>query len=98
MPELRISYVGLLSRFRRLLRNDHLILSVLAIIVGGLIGLAVVLFREAIALVQHITFRSEAERISTYVADLPWWHVVSVPTLGGLLVGILVYGRRPSPT
>ncbi len=95
MPESRITYLRLLSKFRRMLRNDHLVLSVLAIVVGSLTGAAVVAFRELIALIQLATYQAEAERISDYVATLPWWHVVSVPTLGGLLVGILVYRYMP---
>jgi len=99
MPESRITYLRFLSKVRRLLRNDHLVLSVLAIIVGCLTGGAVVAFRELIAFFQWLAYRAEAERISDFAAQLPWWHVVSVPTVGGLLVGILVYrympGRRP---
>ena len=95
----RISYTRLVSRFGQVLRNDHLVLSVLAIFVGCLTGVAVALFREFIALVQFATFQAEVERISSFAAELPWWHVVSVPMLGGLLVGVLTYrylpGRRP---
>ena len=94
----RIYYTRLVSQFRRVL-NDHLILSVLAIFVGCLTGVAVALFREFIALVQFTTFQAEVERVSSFAAELPWWHVVSVPMLGGLLVGVITYrylpGRRP---
>ncbi|MDD9878788.1 MAG: chloride channel protein [Magnetovibrio sp.] len=82
-----------------MLRNDHLILSVLALVVGCIAGAAVVVLREMIALVQFVGFRAEAERLADYAAELPWWHVIAVPTVGGLVVGVLVYrflpDRRP---
>ena len=95
MPESRITYLRLLAQFRRLLRNDHLVLSVLAIIVGCASGAAVVAFREVIELIEWVTYGAKGERIAVYAAELPWWHVVSVPTVGGLLVGILVYRYLP---
>ena len=78
----RIYYTRLVSQFGRVLRNDHLVLSVLAIFVGCLTGVAVALFREFIALVQFTTFQAEVERVSSFAAELPWWHVVSVRLAG----------------
>lgn len=95
----RISYSRFVNQFGQVLRNDHLILSVLAIFVGCLSGIAVALFREFIALVQFAAYQAEVERVSSFAAQLPWWHVLAAPVLGGLLVGVICYrylpGRRP---
>jgi len=99
MPETRLTYNRVLTQFRQLLRNDHLVLSVLALFVGCLVGVAVVIFRIAIGVFQSATFQAEAERLAAFAAEAPAWQVISVPTLGGLLVGFLAYrympGRRP---
>ena len=60
----RIYYTRLVSQFGRVLRNDHLILSVLAIFVGCLTGVAVALFREFIALVQFTTTATITARVN----------------------------------
>ena len=44
----RFTYARVSTRLRQLLRNDHLVLSVLAIAVGAVVGISVVGFREAI--------------------------------------------------
>ena len=94
---LRLSRV--LLRLRRLVRNDQLILSVLALVVGAAVGGAVIAFREAVALVQGVFYGSDAERLSIHAQDLAWWHVVLAPAAGGLLIGLFVRyvmpDRRP---
>jgi len=96
-PRLKASRV--LLRLRRIVRNDQLILSVLALVVGVVGGGAVIVFREAIDLVQHLFFQAPSERLFPHALDLPWWQVLAAPTIGGLLVGILVHrflpGNRP---
>ncbi len=76
-----------------------LVLSGLAMVIGVATGGAIVLFRETIALLHLALFGSGSERLIEAVADLPWWQILLAPTLGGLIVGIIVYkllpGRRP---
>ncbi len=95
----RIFNPRLVAQFGEVLRNEHIVLCVLALFLGCFAGAAVALLREFIATLQLLFFNAEVERLSFTVAKLPWWHVVIVPTLGGLLVGILTYrylpGRRP---
>ena len=97
---IRASTGRLLTRLRQHLRNDLLVLAVLAVIVGGLSGAFIVLFREAIMLVQSIVYGSGTPRLSLHLASLPWWWIVGAPTAGGLVVGILArliaHGRRSS--
>jgi len=69
-------------------RHDNLILSGLAVVVGVVVGWAVVGFRSVIDLVQTAGFGSGGEKLATIVAALPWWQVMLVPAAGGLLIGV----------
>ncbi|RMD62649.1 MAG: chloride channel protein, partial [Alphaproteobacteria bacterium] len=86
-----------LAVLRRLGRNDQVILSVLAVTIGVAAGGAAIAFRTAITLIQRLGYGDGS--IITAAARLPWWHLVLVPALGGLAVGLFVYwllpGRRP---
>ena len=88
-----------LMRVRRLIRNDQLILVVLAVGVGALAGLGTVALRQGITLVQSASFGTRSEGLIAYASQLPWWHILSVTTFGGLAVGIFIHvaipGRRP---
>ena len=99
MPFAPLPVGRLLAHIRQLARDDTLILSALAMIVGATVGGAVILFRETVLLIQYVAFGSASERLSFHAADLPWWQIVLAPTVGGLLVGVIVYrfmpGRRP---
>ena len=95
MNKPRFSYRGIADAFRRVLRNDQLVLSVLALVVGSLSGGAVVAFREAISLFEWIFFGTASERLVSQIGDLAWWHIVAAPGVGGLLVGLIVYKWMP---
>ncbi|HEC14824.1 MAG TPA: chloride channel protein, partial [Rhodospirillales bacterium] len=81
------------------IRNDHLILSLLALGVGAVAGVAVIGFREAVVFFQLSAFGTDTEHLYAEVMKLPWWRIVLVPTLGGLAIGILAHrflpGQRP---
>ena len=101
MPGSRLSYTSLTTRFRQLLGNDHVVLSVLALAVGALVGISVVGFREAIDFFQGIFYGTEifygtdSEHLAPIAAELPAWRIVLATTLGGLIVGILAYRFMP---
>ncbi len=101
MPESRINYARLSTRLRQLLRNDHMVLSVLALLVGAIVGIAVVGFRESIDIIQGIFYGSDSvygndsEHLAPIAAALPGWRVVLATTLGGLIVGVLAYKFMP---
>lgn len=76
-------------RARRILRNDQLVLAILAVIVGGCSAGGIILFREAISLVQALFYGTGSPRLVEHVMTLPWWWVLAAPTAGGLLVGLL---------
>ncbi len=86
-------------RIRRLTESGQVALSVLAFAVGGGVGGAVIIFRETIALLQEATFGTGrnyySEPLFVHVDKLPWWQIVAVPTIGGVVVGLLVRYLMP---
>jgi chloride channel protein, CIC family len=95
MAKSRFTYFRMLLRFRRVLRNDHLVLSVLGIFVGCATGGAIIIFREFIQFTQLVLFNSPSENLLHSVIGLPWWQVLAVPTGMGLVVGLIVYRFLP---
>lgn len=89
---MRVGHVTLskvMMRVRRIVRNDQLILAVLAVFVGACSGGAIILFREGISGVQTLFYGNGTERLADHLATLPWWWIVGAPTVGGLLVGLM---------
>jgi chloride channel protein, CIC family len=79
----------------RAVRHDHLILGALALVVGLVAGGAVIVFREAINWIQWLYYDTGTDRFYWIAQELPWWILLGVPTLGGLLVGVLVHWTLP---
>ncbi|MDJ0607561.1 MAG: chloride channel protein [Kiloniellales bacterium] len=85
----------LLDRTKRFGRNDQLVLSGLAVVIGSAAGGAAILFREAISLVQWAFYGEPGQELTTIAAGLDWWVVLLTPALGGLLVGLMVRWIMP---
>jgi len=90
-----ITYNGVLKQLRRLIANDHLILVVLAMVVGTVSGGAVIGFPEAISFIQLMLYGSGSERLFSSANALPWWQILLVPMAGGMVVGIMVHFLLP---
>lgn len=73
--------------------HHHIRLTILAILVGILSGLASVVFKEMIHFFQTLFWR--APTIIESVSSQPWFFTVLIPTLGGLLIGPLIYYLAP---
>ncbi len=71
-------------------RTDHLYMVVVALAIGLLGGLASVGFRELIRALQLASWWHSGDLVD-HIRSLPWWWKVGVPTLGGLLVGLITY-------
>ena len=80
---------------RRFGRNDQVVLSVLAVVIGAAAGGAAVAFRDAIAGIQWVAFGFSSEEVASEVRKLDWWHVLLVPALGGLIVGLFTRYTLP---
>jgi CIC family chloride channel protein len=82
----------LLKKFRS---NQHVVMSVMAVIVGLLVGYGAIFFRELIDFFQFLFMGSGGENVGEIVDAMPVWRVLLVPVLGGLIVGPLVYFVLP---
>ncbi len=76
---------------RRFVRNDQLILGVLAVVVGSVCGAAIVGFRELIALVQTVAYGEGHDYLATIARGHSALWVILIPTLGGLVVGLFYH-------
>lgn len=62
-------------------------LAFLAGIAGSLVAIA---FQHAIGLIQWLWAGTNSEIYLNKLATLPWWVVVAAPTIGGLIVGLIL--------
>ncbi len=70
----------------------HLRILGLAIAIGTVSGYGAVLFRHGIKVLQYLFYRN-SEDFLTFAASVPAYLKVGLPTLGGLIVGLLItYG------
>ena len=70
-----------------MVKNEQIILTILAALVGLLGGGAAIVFREGIALVQSLAFGFDSEYVFSLASKLPWWHILLATTGGGLASG-----------
>ncbi len=85
--------------WHRLAHHEQVVLSLLAVVVGVVVAYAAIGFRLAIGGVQWLGFGFTHQTVFEAAAELPWWQLLLVPTVGGLAVGLflqyLMPGRRP---
>lgn len=87
------------ARLAGLTRSDQALLSVLAIAIGAVTGVAAIGFRELIDGFQTFFFGASEGGLGEAVAALAWWQVLLIPALGGLGIGLffryLMPGGKP---
>mgnify|MGYP003331561687 CR=1 FL=1 len=77
---------------RALVRTDEIWLVVLSAFVGVFAGIAVWLMTEATQRIHEVLFNiGHAQRLSAMV-ELDKWRTVLIPTVGGLVLGVLTFG------
>lgn len=69
-------------------RNMSLKLTLCALIVGLLSGYGALGFRMLVAEIQNFAYGFRHELVISNTAALPWWQILFVPVIGGLLIGI----------
>ena len=95
MLRVRSRLFRLIVHMRTAARSDHVILSVLSVVVGLATGGAIILFREFIVLTQWLSYGAEATD-AFFHGLVPWWRIMLVTTTGGLLVGLVLRYAMPS--
>ncbi len=68
----------------------------IALVIGIAAGFTALIFRKAISALQTLMYGHEDVRALVDAVDaLPWWWVVLVPVIGGLLVGLILQKFTP---
>lgn len=78
-------------KVRRVLRNEHLLLGVMALAVGAVSAYGALVFRVAVDALQEFVFGLPLDEVVPTLESLAWWHIMLVPTLGGLAIGIFLH-------
>lgn len=84
------SAVGLRRFLERLDVNEHLFISIVAVLIGVLGGYGAVLFRTAIQLFQTVFYGTPQDFLEI-ASSLPWYVKLLLPALGGAVVGPITY-------
>jgi CIC family chloride channel protein len=75
--------------FKRNEFSEHIRLTLLAVLIGFMAGLASIAFKAMIHFFQNQFWR--ASDIISAVSSQPWYLTILIPTLGGLFIGPLIY-------
>ncbi len=75
---------------RKLLRNDQLLVSLLAFAVGAVAGAAIIVFREGYVMIQALVYGTDVEHSHMAASGLALWQRFLIPCLGGLVVGLMI--------
>lgn len=101
MPELirrLLPFVGgrIAPNVRKMLDDRQPLIWLLAAIIGVVVGYAVWGFRVTIGNVQQLWLGDPShDVVATLASGQPWWLIVAVPALGGLLVGLFLQYALP---
>jgi len=68
----------------------------IALLIGIASGFAALLFRKGVLLLQEAVYRADDPTlIHSWAGTLPWYWLLIVPTVGGLVVGIILHRFTP---
>ena len=87
---------GIRSNQRQFLSGRQPLIWLLSVFIGLGVAYAAILFRMGIGIVQLPWLGSMSESIGAKVASLPWWLIILVPTLTGLVVGVMLKYLMPA--
>lgn len=95
MPDSRVTFGRIQSAIRSTIRNEHLLLVGLALVVGCLSGAAVIALREAIEALELFWFSVTTDMLARYEIEVATWRFVVAPVVGGLIVGLITWKFMP---
>ena len=81
--------------WRRFVRNDQVILTILAVLIGVTVAYGTIGFRELLGAVQNLLYGFSTEDVFSRLGQLTWWHVLLAPAVGGLAVGLALHFLMP---
>jgi CIC family chloride channel protein len=85
----RLQY-DLAERVARVRIPEHTFMVLVAVIIGVMGGFGAIFFRFAIRLFQGVFFSGWHYSLD-HVLQLPWYHKLLAPAVGGLIIGPIVY-------
>ena len=89
----------LIDRATAVVRREQFLIFLSALLVGLVAGYAALGFRLALAAIQWLGYGYGGDSLASFAADLPWWRILLIPTLGGVAVTLIlrfvVPSRRP---
>ncbi|QBK31463.1 chloride channel protein [Roseitalea porphyridii] len=65
-------------------------LWLLSLIIGAMVAVAAIVFREAIGLVQYWWLRNNTEQTLTAAQNVSWYWILAAPIVGGFIVGLML--------
>ncbi|MCW8850410.1 MAG: chloride channel protein, partial [Melioribacteraceae bacterium] len=74
--------------------TENTFMIIVAIIIGVLVGVAAIGIRALIEAISLISFTGEGSYLEN-VMNTPWYWIILVPAIGGLIVGPLIYFFAP---
>ncbi len=87
---LRAEAARLRARILRQRDFSQIVLWPIAMVIGVVTGYAVILFRQGIIWLQTLFYGADHEIIHSVAAGLPWYLVLGIPIIGGLIVGLIL--------
>ena len=92
MPEIitrlpSILYKWIEPNIRDFLETKQMFVWLAAIVVGVMVSIAAILFRELIGLVQLPWLADSSENVTSAASKLPWYVILLAPAIGGAFVG-----------
>ncbi|OSP55008.1 chloride channel protein [Pseudoruegeria sp. SK021] len=68
----------------------------LALVIGAAAGFAALLFRLSIDRLTLLVYGTDGRTLATVLNGLPWWWLITVPVVGGLVVGLILDRFTPN--
>ena len=80
--------------FERLKLTEHTFMIIAAIIIGLFAGFAAIGIRFLIREISSLCFQGEGNLLQN-IMNTPWYWILIIPTIGGLIVGPIIYFLAP---
>ncbi|MEL6921852.1 MAG: chloride channel protein, partial [Pseudomonadota bacterium] len=77
--------------WRNFMESGALKIWILSLFIGAIVGIAAIVFREAIGLVQYWWLRNTTENTLTAAQNVAWYWILAAPVVGGVIVGQLLH-------
>lgn len=87
--------LALVLRVTRAKGPSQLQFWLIALMIGIAAGFAALLFRKGISVLQTTLYGTDDMHVASVAGSLPWWWVLLVPIIGGLVVGLILHHFTP---